>query len=494
MTEFDASSAATPGGGGQPPRRGRRLADAALAFTARAMGQVATLLVTLLAARFLAPAEYGLYTLAIVFVLLLQAMTYAGVYQYIVVAKGPDEPLLSTTFWMIAGIAVAGAAVLALGAAPLAWAFDAPELGPILLWLAVVQPLTAVAAWTSALLMRRESMRLFFLILLVENVIFLAAGVALTWAWRSVYALVAVQYVRVVLSALIYGAMAPRWPRLAFDRALARQALGFSGGLYGARALSVLTQYGADLLLGLAYSTAEAGLYRFGNRLATGATDVVVQPMRSMALARFGAAGREDQDLGPLLARFAGTTLLLVGGTAATIAVLARDVVTLLFDPAYLAALAVTYALALRAVAGVGMLLMDAALTARGRTGMVMRFSTVLALASLAAVLATSSLGLGAVAWAQAAVALAASLAALWTLGQVGGLPLGGALRASGTALALVAGFTAALILARAVLGGSIDDEATALAATLMAAVLLGALTLLIGRRLGSFHLHILSR
>lgn len=191
------------------------------------------------------------------------------------------------------------------------------------------------------------------------------------------------------------------------------------------------------MLLGALHSPATVGLYRFGNRMATGATDIFSQPMSAFAATQFGAAARCDADLAAPLARFAGTTALLGGLVSATIIVLARDVVLALFHPAYLPALVVAYAMALRSVAGVGQLLVEPAFAALGRTAWVMLFDMVSTAIALAAVFAVSPFGLEALAWAQVAAVLLTTAWAFHLLRARGGIRIGGAVRAFAGAVAL---------------------------------------------------------
>ena len=242
--------------GGRGKHLIRHGSSAIIAFLARSLQQVGTLVVTLLAARFLMPAEYGVYTIAVVFITFIQTMTYTGFFQYVVTAKGDEVTILDTTFWLITGLSTLASAVLALCAPAIARMYDAPDLFSVLWWLALIQPLAATTAWYSAVLMRYGKMRMNFLIMIAQNLIALVGGVVLLVLWKSVFALVAFRYLRVLSGALLYSVFSRTIPTFRFDRDMARHATHFSGGLYGTRFLSFLTMYGADLILGVMFSTA----------------------------------------------------------------------------------------------------------------------------------------------------------------------------------------------------------------------------------------------
>ncbi|MAC56721.1 MAG: polysaccharide biosynthesis protein [Novosphingobium sp.] len=468
-------------------KAGRQGAKALFAFTARSLQQASTLLVTLLAARILPPAQYGIYSLGIVFIVLVQTMTYTGFYQFILTTKDDDKAVLSTCFWMIVGLVSLASLGLALAAFPLEWIFQAKPLGTVLLLLALIQPLASIGAWSSAAMLRRGEIMRNFTVMFAQNLVALVGGVLLLWFWHSIYALVAFRYLRVMTGAVLYAALGRDRPQLLFRKDLARKATAFSGGLYGSRLLNFLARYAADLLLGLLHSPAAVGLYRFGSRVATGATDVINQPMLSFAATQFGAAARQDKDLAKPLARFAGTITLLSGMVGAVIIVFARDVIAIFFQTSYMAALVVTYAMALRGAASAGQMLVEPAFAAMGRTGWVMLFDMVATAVSVAAIFIASPFGLEALAWTQAIVVLGTSAWAFWLLNRRGHLHTQPAMRAFAGASALSVGYGLILLACRYELATLSWAPLPTLGIGLSVAVLVGIAVVVLAARLRLF-------
>lgn len=475
-------------------RRGlQQGASAAVAFGARSLQQITTFVLTLLAAGFLSPAEYGVYTIAILFVTFLQSLIYSGFFHYVVRAKGDEREILDTCLWLTIGLSVAGGGGLALGAPALARAFNAPDLELVLRLLAALQPITAVTAWCSSVLMRHGRMRLHFNIMIAQNLCALVAGVAILFAWQSVFALVAYRFVRALSGALLCLGLSRVRPGMAVRRSIARDAVRYSYGLYGTQVLNFFSNYGADLVLGLMYSTAEAGLYRFGNRMATGTLDIVAQPMRAFALAQFGAANREDRPFGPVLRRFCAAMLILMGFAAATIVVFAEDVVRLFFQPAYGGALVVTYALAARALLGLGSAFVEPVLAAAGRTGAVLAHNAVWTSAQALAIPLAAGFGLGALACAQAAVAAASTVGGLWVQARLGQIDMRPVLAAMARASVFVLGYAALAYVARWAVAGGDGLDRQALLLGLALSGLAGVATLLAAIRWRVLELRVFS-
>lgn len=467
---------------------------AGFAFFARSLQQIATFIITLLAARFLLPAEYGVYSLGIIFITLVQTLTYTGFYHFIINSQDEDDAVLSTSFWLIFGLSVGAALLLCVGAYPIGAFFNAPDLSTVLLLLALVQPIAAASAWCSAVLLRREAMQLHFTVMFVQNLTALVGGIVLLLLWQSLFALVAYRYVRVISGAILYIVLTQDRPQFRFDRLLAREAAKFSGGLYGSRLLTFLSRYSGDLLLGAMFSTAEAGLYRFGNRIASGAVDVVGQPMASFAVSRFGAAGRAGNDLAIPLRRFLSALMLVTGGVASTVLVFAEDMVTALFNPAYLAAMLVTYAMAVRSILQACASVLEPTLAAQGRTGVVMMFNLFWTILTIATVWIASPFGLETLAWSQTAVAACTLISVILVLHYVARIEVRGAIVAILSAGVLVLGYAALLNFTWGILHKNVDlSVEITLLIGLIWAVILGLLTLLLSWRLRILDLGIFS-
>lgn len=402
----------------------RRVWLAVFAFSARSLQQITTFVLTLLAARFLAPAEYGVYTLSILFVTFLQTLIYTGFFHYVVRAKGDEKQVVDTCFWLILGLSGLGSLALFAGAPALARLFDAPDMVLVLRLLATIQPAVAVTAWCSSVLMRQNRMKLHFNIMIAQNLISLVAGVAILVIWQSVFALVAYRVARAFSGALMYFYFSKVRPGLSATWATVRDAMKFSYGLYGTSILNFFSNYGADLALGLLFSTAEAGLYRFGNRIAMGAMDIIGQPMRSFAITQLGAANRNDEPFGPILKRFASTTLILMGCVAGTLLVFGEEVVTMYFQPAYVGGLVVAYAIAMRALFGLGNYFVEPVLASSGQTNLVLAHNGTWTLIQTAAIPLAAGFGLAVLAWTGAVLALFSSFTGFWLISRYGGVEI----------------------------------------------------------------------
>ncbi|WP_422048916.1 oligosaccharide flippase family protein [Shimia sp.] len=466
-------------------------ANAALSIIGLASQQISGFVITLLAAGFLAPVEYGVYTLAIVFVELVLAFTYAGFYHFVVTSSEDDTSVLSTMFWLMQLVGWIGGGALIVFASWLAQVFDSPDLAPVLRYLGLLQPFASGMAWAGAVLIRRQQMRRHFIIMLLQNSAAMLGGAVVLWLWQSLFALVVYRYIRVVIGVFLYGVMTPDRPHFLFDRPMAAHALRYASGLYGSRLLVFVSNFGTDLLLAYFFTTAESGLYRFANRLSTATIDIVGQPLRSFALNQFGAAARTGAQLEPVLNRFCGVMVILMGGFAASILVFGADLVTTLFHPSYLAALGALYALSVRAFAGFGNALILPIFAARNKTQVSMYHNLLWTSVMIATIFVTSDQGLNTLAFAQACVAILTAIAALALISWQGEVPIRGAVYNILIALAVVGAYYAAASGLWLWIKGGIGVSGLSLGIGLSLATLLALATIGAGMRLRVFDMRV---
>lgn len=466
------------------------------AFTARSLQQITTFVLTLMAARVLTPAEYGVYTLSVLFVTFLQTFIFSGFFHYVVRThddERTEETVTDTCFWLIMSLSVLGALLLFLAAPSIARLFNADEISFVLRFLAVVQPLLSYTAWASAMLMRQKRMNMHFNIMFTQNLLAFGIGVTLLAIWPSILALVVYRVARACTGCALYLFMSKLWPGLQANWTVAKNALRFSYPIYGTRVLTFASNYGADLALGIFFSTAEAGLYRFGNRLATGALDIVGQPMRSFALTQFGAANRSRSPLGPIVERFTSTTFILMGCSVAAIFVFGEDIIAAFFRSEYIAAVVVVYAMSVRALFWLGNFFVEPVLASTGHTRMVLLHHAIWTSVQAVATFLVASLGIGFLAWTVASISLVSSLAGFWIVSKYSNASIGAIGLAILRALSFVVAFyVLALIVRELAYVGFGGGNSSLLVGVFLSAVL-GILTLIAATRVRVFDLRTFS-
>ena len=321
-------------------------------ISARAANQLATLLVTLVAARAMTPAEFGAFAIAAAFIALVRTLLYSGAFEYLLKT---DQPEKSATECLLVNVGVA--ATFSLLLVPLAFGarslFGSSSVTLLLLWLAPSNLIAAVTAWEESQVLRGGRVRGYYAAMIVVEAFAAAIAIGMLIFHEGLLSLVAQIYARLLGLSLAYAIVVPRFilsSRLSI--AALRSVALWSVSRYGTVLANFGTNYGADILLGIFLSPAATGLYRAANRIATAVSDLVSQPTRIIAATRLSArsaAGRQATDLWPSIL---GASALLGWTALAALAGLATLIVPAVLGQRWLAAVPLVSILCLARACG----------------------------------------------------------------------------------------------------------------------------------------------
>lgn len=278
--------------------KGRQGAIATLiAMTSRASSQVVLIGVTLVATRYLNPADFGVFALATAFVTLARTLLYAGPFEYLMKAPDLEKSALEC---LVANALLAAVSTIVLACiaflSPLI--FRSPAVEPVLLMLAPSILIAAVASWEESQLLRQGNIRTYYAI--TTGVELVSSGLAVVMLVRGygLIALIVQNYVRAVLLTIGYWRMLtlPRLRRV--DPHHLATVVRWSISRYGSVILSFTNNYSGDLILGAILSPASTGVYRAGSRIVGAASDIFAQPAAIMSMAglsrRYAAGNPAD--------------------------------------------------------------------------------------------------------------------------------------------------------------------------------------------------------
>ena len=121
----------------------------------RGVLQLLSLVTTLVVARILVPADYGVMALASIWVTSAGLLADMGLGAAIIQFRDLERREIDTCFWITMSLAVVSYAVLSLAAPIIALWFDSPPLAGVLPVVALVLPLTACRVVSDSLLRKR---------------------------------------------------------------------------------------------------------------------------------------------------------------------------------------------------------------------------------------------------------------------------------------------------------------------------------------------------
>jgi lipopolysaccharide exporter len=226
-----------------------------------------SLLTTIILARLLAPADFGLVAMAAVVIGFIELFKDLGTATAVIQRKDLSQGLLASVFWLNAGFGLAAAVVLYLLAPLLGAFYREPQVIPIMQVLSLSFLLSGLSNLQMSLLERNldfdklariEIGTTLFATLVGITAAFLGHG-----AWSLVYQMLAGNF----LGTLLFWS-ASRWrPSWQFDWPELRSVMGFSLNLTGASIFNYFARNADKFLIGRFLGSQDLGYYDLAYRL-----------------------------------------------------------------------------------------------------------------------------------------------------------------------------------------------------------------------------------
>jgi O-antigen/teichoic acid export membrane protein len=226
-----------------------------------------SLVTTIVLARLLAPADFGLVAMAAVVIGFIEMFKDLGTAAAVIQRKNLSQGLLASIFWLNAGFGLAAAMVLYLLAPLLGAFYREPEVIPIMQVLSLSFLLSGLSNVQMSLLERNlefdKLARIEISTSLFASLVGITAAFLGHGAWSLVYQMLAGNFLATLL--LWVGS---RWrPSWQFDWAGIRSVMDFSLNLTAASIINYFTRNADKLLIGRFLGSQDLGYYDLAYRL-----------------------------------------------------------------------------------------------------------------------------------------------------------------------------------------------------------------------------------
>ena len=266
------------------------------ALAARASNQVVLVLLTLVATRYLVPAQFGVYALASIGITLVRTLFYTGPFEFLMKARDPRDCSSEVLAINVLLSVLLGAALYAIALLS-GSLFHTSDITPLIILLIPSNLIAAVCAWQESLVLRSSRLKAYYILTLSGEIVAGALAALLFYLGYGIMALVAQVYARnlfLLLAYLILG-------HTSFSRTLSRarmaEILHWSRARYASILLNFSTMYLVDIFLGAILSPAAAGIYRASSRIVTAAANSFAQPLQLITMTIYSVrTARGDAD------------------------------------------------------------------------------------------------------------------------------------------------------------------------------------------------------
>lgn len=297
---------------------------------------VVTLIVQIVMARLLTPADFGVLAVMLVFVNVGNVIVQSGLNTALIQTPDARPSDYSTVFWMSLAVSL----VLYLGifccAGAIADFYAIPSAVAPLRVLVLVLVVNAYNSVQEALVARELAFQKTFRSTVTAAVVSGAVGIGSALAGAGIWALVLQQLTQQCVKCLVLALQVPWHPRFEFDAARGRELLSFGWKLLASGMLDQLYQGLSDLLIGKVFNTTDLGYVSQGKKYPYYLgllLDGTIQPVMLSAVAHV----QDDKAMVKRLARRAlKTSTFLVAPCMLVFALVARPVVLLLLGEDWL--------------------------------------------------------------------------------------------------------------------------------------------------------------
>lgn len=309
--------------------------------------QVLSFAIFAVLAHFLAPAAFGLLTVAHLFILFTRMVIFDAIAMPIVRSAAPDHRTYSWIFSMCTAAALLLWGAMFFSAGFISMLFRAPELEHVLQGMSLSILFFGLVRAYEARLVRNMMFRQLAIRSIGSVAIGGVIGIALAAQGWGAMSLV-VQQVTASGLGLVLVVAQSRWlPGIVFDRALTRRYFDDVRQVGIAGILGFANANGDSLLVGLFLGPYATGLYNLAKRMTSAVYLVIASSMHKVALPVFSDAGTDLAALRRGYLKIFGITLFCVAPLLCFQAVLAQPLVAAVFGEKWLPAASTVSVLAL---------------------------------------------------------------------------------------------------------------------------------------------------
>ena len=233
---------------------------------------------TVVLARLLVPADFGLVALGTSFMAIVVAVTEMSMAQALVHHRDPQEDHLHSAWTLNVLRGLALAAIMSLAARPMAWIYHEPRLEHVVFAFAVSVLVSGLVNPRQVTLVKELVFWQQFVLSVSQSLVTLVVSLIVAVIWRNYWALVAGVLAGQMVQVFLSYALLPFMPRVRLNRA--SELFSFSLWLTLGNAVNTLNWRSDQLLVGGIIGRTTLGYYTVGDNLAQIPTRETVGPLR----------------------------------------------------------------------------------------------------------------------------------------------------------------------------------------------------------------------
>ena len=355
--------------------------------------QVVALLVFIVVGNIIGPAAVGVMTMALLAMTLMMTLLLDGLSDALIQRETLGAEDFDTTFWLLLALGGAAGLVLVAGAWPLAALFSAPSLHRVLPLLAICLPFVGITAAYHGLLQRDLQFRTLAIRTVVSQLSGFAVAVVLARRGFGPYSLVGYYLVARIGEAALVMPVSGAWPGLRVSGKTASGIISFGRHRVGNQLLGFIVMQIDRFSAGVFLGPAAVGIYSLAERISSAMINGFSGVVGRVAFPTLSARQNDAQAFQDRLFDFLNGVAIIALPVFIGLAVTSREIVGSLLNQRWAPAAPLLAIVSLSGIAHSSNYLLTAAVNARGRPDIPVRYSIVIMLFRLMTSLPAAALG-----------------------------------------------------------------------------------------------------
>ncbi|MCM1152579.1 MAG: lipopolysaccharide biosynthesis protein [Muribaculum sp.] len=223
--------------------------------------------VNLVLARLLAPAEFGIIGMLMIFIAVSQVLVDGGFASALIQKKDADQTDFSTIFYWNIVFSIFIYIILYAGAPWVGNYFHMPQLCGVLRWMGITLIFSGMVSVQMARLKKNLQFKQLAMCNLLGYIVGATAAIVMAWIGMGVWSLVAMMVLSNAVNILLILILTRWWPSREFSTDSLRQLFGYGGFMLGAQLLQEFCKNMQGLIIGRRYSAAQMGYYSQAQKL-----------------------------------------------------------------------------------------------------------------------------------------------------------------------------------------------------------------------------------
>ncbi len=236
-------------------------------FGERIGAQLVTLLVRIILARILMPADFGVVTMIMIFIEIANVFVVSGFGQSLIQKKDADNLDFSSVFYFSVTMSWVLYAVIFAASPALASFYGKPVLSPILRVLALKLPLAGINSVQQAYVQKHMMFKRFFFSTLIGTLVSAVVGIVMACLGFGAWAIVAQYLCNSAMDTFILWITVKWRPILSFSGKRMKEMFGFGWKMLLSELINTAYRQLRSLVIGKLYSERDLAFYDQGQKL-----------------------------------------------------------------------------------------------------------------------------------------------------------------------------------------------------------------------------------